>query len=430
MPVVKVGGGLSGGNSGSSGNAVAYLEKENRVRKKSERSTETFFNQRSLDISPTFAIKHLDSKRQGIKKHEAKFYNLIISPSQKELAELSNDDLKDYTKELMVKYAENFNRDIDPNDLVWFAKLEKNRKYKGFKGKKNDKLNLPPGVKSGDYKTGDNRHIHVLVRRKTEKNKSLSPLANQRKGTTKGAAVGKVGFNRIKFSAAAEALMFNHIIKKDPDFRLDLVDFHAHQFLKKNDNDYERAVALGFNPKTLNYISNKEENKKAEQIRKELLLELREKFNQVMNTDPKNLTEYHSSFGDLEVILKPIRNEDGKPIDHTLCYKGQIFKPSEIDNKAIHQNLVKMMRDKYLLSVEKNKEAEQPITSAEKVRIAINFHHKESYDGKLPNPSPYYHDSALVKAIESKHGFKISKQEFHETLREIEPPNRRKGLSR
>jgi hypothetical protein len=506
MPVVKVGGGLSGGNSGSSGNAVEYLEKENKVRKKSERSTEGFFNQKSLDIRPDFAIKKLDSKRQGIKKHEAKFYNLIISPSQKELAELTDDDLKDYTKDLMIKYAENFNRGTDPNDLVWFAKLEKKRKYKGFKEKKNDKLNLPPGVKSGDYKSGDNRHIHVLVRRKTEKNMSLSPLAHQREGTTKGAAVGKVGFNRIKFSATAETLMINQIRKVNPDYDFKFDDLQAYKFLKKNDNDYERAIELGFDTKDVNKIfaQNEEikaeqardkvsdslyhvmntvphnlkeyqsalkdlgvklkpifneekepvnynlhfkgekirlseidktgfflqmlemanESKKSKKIRKELVLELRGAFNQAMEKNPIHLKEYQSILKDLGVRVKGVFDESGKSINYNFHHKGQKFKPSEIDDRATQRNI--------LITVRENKKAEQPLTSAEKVIIAINFHQNENYDGKLPNPnpSPHYDNNTLVKAVESKYGFKITEKEFETTFIEIKFNNKGKGLSR
>ena len=427
MPVVKVGGGLSGGNSGSSGNAVEYLEKENKVRKKSERSTEGFFNQDSYDINPTFVVKKLDSKRQGIKKHEAKFYNLIISPSQKELAELTDDDLKDYTKELMVKYAENFNRGINPNDLVWFAKLEKKRKWKGFKQKKNEKLNLPPGVKSGDYKTGDNRHIHVLVRRKTEQNKSLSPLANQRKGITKGAAVGKIGFNRIKFSATAEVLMINQIQNKNPNYSIENNDVQAYQYLKKNNNDYGKAIELGFNATVVNNLldqDKKRKSKQTEQIRKKVLLEVRESFNKVMKKNPKDLTEYQSHFKDLGVRAKPINDEKGKLIDYELRYKGQIFKPSEIDNKAIKDNLVQMMKEKYLLA----KNTEKPLTSAEKVRIAINFHQQVAYAGRLPNPSFSYLKNALVDAVEQKHGFKLTKEELQVASREIKLTNKQNRL--
>ena len=509
MPVIKVGGGLSGGNSGSSADAVGYLEKENKTRKKSERSTEGFFNQDSYDIDRNFVVKKLDSKRQGIKKHEGKFYNLIISPSQKELAELTDDDLKDYTKDLMIKYAENFDRGVDPNDVVWFAKLEKRRKYKGFKQKKNKKLNLPPGVKSGDYKTGDNRHIHVLVRRKTEQNKSLSPLANQRKGTTKGAAVGKVGFNRIKFSAAAENVMRKHIERVNPDYRFKFDDLQAHQFLKNNNNDYEKARKLGFYPAALDALLNREEKRKADQakqIRKDVVLELRDAFSQAMDEKPKNLREYQSILKGLGIKVKPIENEDGnltdyqflhqglkikpseieeravqqnlvvilkgnkkaenkkinkevvkdafnqvitkkpenlreyqvlfedsgievepiknekgKLIDYAFYYNGQIFKPDEIDNKAILYDLEK--------TVEKNRKAKQPLTSAEKTKIAVDFHRNENYRGKLRNPSVSYIDNAFVNAVESKYGFKITKEELQKAFREIKLNNPRKGLS-
>lgn len=589
MPVVKVGGGLSGGNSGSSGGAVEYLEKENRIRKKSERSKEAFFNQKSRDITPAFAIKELDSKRRGLRKNEAKYYNLIISPSQKELVELTDDDLKDYTKDLMVKYAENFDRGVDPNDLVWFAKLEKKRKYKGFKQKKNDKLNLPTGVKSGDYKTGDNRHIHVLVRRKTERDKSLSPLANQRKGTTKGAVVGKVGFNRIKFSAAAENVMHEHIKRVNPDYKFKFDDLQVHQFLKNNNNDYEKARQLGFCPAAIDALLNREEERKAEQIgsevesifirvmdtgpgslkayqsmlkdsgvelepifkekeeaidydlffkgekiklseidntgfyshmlsvvikddkdkkiRKGVVLELRGIFDQAMSKNPKNVNEYglilkdlgveaksiideHDKASDYEfqfkglkikpseiddraithnilttlghnrkderirnevvlelkgifnqamskkptdlreyqsilrglgVKIEPVENEDGKKTDYEFLHKGLKIKPSEIEERAVQHNLVTIVKG--------NRKSKQTLTSAEKIKRVVDFHKKENYRGKLRNPSFSYINNALVNAVESKHGFKLTKEELQASAREIKLNNPRKGLS-
>ena len=268
--VLKIGGGLSGDNKGSSKSSISYLEKENKIRDKTMRKSETFFNQFSNEIAPTEAVKKLDSKKRGLKKTEAKFYNIIISPSQKELAELSDEDLKDFAKKVMKNYASHFNREVDPNDLVWYAKLEHYRQEKGFKEKKNPKQNTTPGTKSGDFKPGDNRHLHILVRRKTEKNKSLSPMANNRKQTTtKGAVNGKTGFNRINFSAKAERLLALTIMNKNKSYMPKNEDVQAYNYLKSNNFNFEKAEQLGFNKNHLSIFKGEREKREKEALKKQ-----------------------------------------------------------------------------------------------------------------------------------------------------------------
>ena len=248
--ILKIGGGLSGTNKGSSKNSISYLEKENKMRDKTMRKSEGFFNEFEYNIAPAEAIKKLDSKKRGLKKDEAKFYNIILAPSPKELAELSDDDMKNYANKVMEEYAKHFNRGIDSNDVVWYAKLEHYRQEKGFKKKTKNKQSTTPGRKSGDFKPGDNRHIHILVRRKTEKNKSISPMVNNSKQiVTKGAVKGKTGFNRIEFSTKAETLLHDIIKGLNPNFNIKEKDSQAVRFLKKNGNNVDKAKALGFNKK-------------------------------------------------------------------------------------------------------------------------------------------------------------------------------------
>ncbi len=80
-------------------------------------------------------------------------------------------------------YAQNFNKkdgtskNLTGKDLVYFAKIEENRYYKGTDEE------VKQGVaKQGDVLPGDNTHVHIIVSR-TDRSKKikLSPLANSKK---------------------------------------------------------------------------------------------------------------------------------------------------------------------------------------------------------------------------------------------------------
>jgi hypothetical protein len=244
MPIIKIQRQLSGDNKGSSKSAVKYLEKEQKFRNKDQRKNETFFNQKGSDFDSKKVIRHIDSKRAGLKKTVGKWFSITINPSQNELKNLRDIDLKNYTKRVMALYAKQFNRDIDPEDIVWYAKLEHTRKYKGYKQGKNEKL--PPGIKSGQFKPGDQRHIHVLVRLKTETNIQASPLANAR-GTDKNFGKGgKSGFDRIDFFQKSEKLLHS-VLKKHTAYKRIQSDTFANRWLKANDNNLDRAEEIGIN---------------------------------------------------------------------------------------------------------------------------------------------------------------------------------------
>ena len=71
-------------------------------------------------------------------KKEPKFYSITINPSARELAHIADKPsaLKAYTRSLMENYAKAFHREIDgrkitKDDILYFAKLEHQRRYKG-----------------------------------------------------------------------------------------------------------------------------------------------------------------------------------------------------------------------------------------------------------------------------------------------------------
>lgn len=236
-------------NQGSSEAVIDYLDKENVGKPLAEK--EFFFNNKTDAIGSNKVIDMLDNNKKGLRKTDAKFYMITINPSAKELDYIGNDinKLKSYTHSVMEEYAAGFNRlnangeKLNADDLLYFAKVEKNRTYKINDNnytdtyQKNsaiskeirvlkesmatstsedqqviqnniDKLQArlirnTDGViiKPGAKKDGLNTHIHVIVSRKDITQKiSLSPFANAKggKNTLNGRKVD-IGFNRGEF---------------------------------------------------------------------------------------------------------------------------------------------------------------------------------------------------------------------------------------
>ncbi len=192
------------GQAGSSGGWVDYLEKE---------QPGQWFTQDRNGVGPLEVSQALDANRHNLGKQDAGYYPLILSPSQKELQAIGNDPakLQAYTRDVMGKYAEQFQREgLAAKNLVYFAKIEHERYYKGTDADvKNGQ------AKSGDPKPGLQTHVHVLVSRcedvhqfKAEQAETgrktpykLSPATNHR-NSTKGPVRG--GFERKAFITTAE----------------------------------------------------------------------------------------------------------------------------------------------------------------------------------------------------------------------------------
>lgn len=155
----------TGTNTGSCGQLVNYLEKENRLEPKDK---ERWFNNNSKDILPHIVRTSIDVNIAKLCKSDSKLYLINISPSQKELEYLSKEYggsnipsiLKEYAKKVMDEYAKNFHRQgiSDSSDLLWFGKVEKFRYY-GFRDK-----DLKEGrKKTGDRKEGLQYHVQIIV---------------------------------------------------------------------------------------------------------------------------------------------------------------------------------------------------------------------------------------------------------------------------
>jgi hypothetical protein len=206
---------VKGTNKGSCIKLATYLEKENSQKIAVEQSY--FFSADRDRCNKWEVVQQIDNnaKGQGLERKDDRFYSIVISPSQAELVHIGDDpqQLKAYTRQVMENYAANFNKGIDSRGLVWYAKIEHERKY-GFDS---------PEVKAGlteanELKAGDQRHIHIIVSRcaarenghvlqegqlltNSDRTIKLSPMTNQR-GESAGAV--KSGFDREQFYRANE----------------------------------------------------------------------------------------------------------------------------------------------------------------------------------------------------------------------------------
>lgn len=192
----------TGNNKGSSAQLVNYLEKENRNALKEDSSSELWFNDVSRKISPQEVRVEIDNNIAKLCRNDAKFFLVNISPSQKEIAFLkeqfgelgAEDNLKEYAVAVMDAYAQNFKRQgiESSKDLMWYAKLERNRYYSH-----NDPEVKNGIAKVGEPKEGEQMHVQVIVSRKDKTNKiKLSPMNNSRGSNKEHSA--KIGqFNRV-----------------------------------------------------------------------------------------------------------------------------------------------------------------------------------------------------------------------------------------
>lgn len=196
---------ISGGGSGSCGGLVEYLEKER---------VGYWFSQGREELAGHEVVAQIDHNKRNLCREDAKYYQVILAPSQTELAHIGSDPqkLQAFTRATMEQYAANFGKGIESKDLVWFAKIEHSRSFDHTD--RSVQLGEQP---KGVAKTGDQTHIHVIVSRteslreyvEGKKNElherknpyHLSPLTNH-KATTKGPVVG--GFERNNFSQRTE----------------------------------------------------------------------------------------------------------------------------------------------------------------------------------------------------------------------------------
>lgn len=188
---VKIQGGGDGkySNSGSCSNVIAYLEHEDLERLQKGEKIETFFSHNDDKVDPNFIIDSIDNNRKKLCKSDSKFFVLTLSFSDSEIKHLTkiDDDIPERIRnfvreEVMERYAENFNKNLKSEDLMYFAKIHHERKK--------------------DSKNEFNHHCHIVVSRKTLNGKiRISPMTNHI-NTNEGAVKG--GFARKDFYEKVE----------------------------------------------------------------------------------------------------------------------------------------------------------------------------------------------------------------------------------
>lgn len=198
--------------AGSCSGLVAYLEKE---------QAGHWISQDQELLAGHEVVAALDANKRDLSAKDDKYYQLVISPSQKELAHLGGDSrpLTAFVRAAMEAYAANFGKGLQSKDLVWFAKVENERHHTH-----QERAVQLGEIAQGTPKEGPQTHIHILVSRmedlrayqakkesgelaltaqgKPRRAYKLSPLTHHQE-TEKGAVKG--GFGRNAFSAAVES---------------------------------------------------------------------------------------------------------------------------------------------------------------------------------------------------------------------------------
>ena len=188
--------GIAGGNnSGSCASYAYYLEHENRWKKKKGQKDKLlpFFDKNRKIVPMSTVIKKIDSNKAGLHAEDAKFFSLVINPSEKEIEMLGVtreeklESLHRMVDSMMDRYATGFNKDDVRNhqDLLYYYTVHEYRE--------NDDGTVRPGI-----------HVHIIVSRKDKTGKyKLSPMTNHRSGSS---GVIKSGFNRDSFYRDCERI--------------------------------------------------------------------------------------------------------------------------------------------------------------------------------------------------------------------------------
>lgn len=188
--------GLAGGpNTGSCAAYAYYLEHENNWKKDNGQRKDLipFYDQDGNPVSVGTAINTIDGNRKGLHIDDAKFFSLVINPSEKEIAKMGTTReerikaLEKMVEKMMDRYAVGFGKDgiKGHNDLLYFYTIHEYRE--------DEEGNLRPGI-----------HVHIIISRKDINGKyKLSPMTNHRGETT---GVIKSGFNRDAFYRDCESI--------------------------------------------------------------------------------------------------------------------------------------------------------------------------------------------------------------------------------
>ena len=188
--------GIAGGpNTDSCAVYAYYLDHESRWKKEHGQDEKRipFFDPEGKAVSLETVISAIDSNKSGLHVEDAKFFSLILNPSEKEAAKLGGtreenmSSLGIMVDRMMDRYAEGFNKEgvQTHQDILYCYTIHENRE--------NDDGTVRPGI-----------HDHIIVSRKDKTGKyKLSPMTNHRSGSS---GVIKSGFNRDSFYRDCERI--------------------------------------------------------------------------------------------------------------------------------------------------------------------------------------------------------------------------------
>jgi hypothetical protein len=166
-------------NTGSAVRTLNYLVKES----KEQGREAVFFGATADSLTAAQVQASIDGNVKGLKESDVKFYSLVLSPSETELAHIGNDEAKltAFTRAAMEQYAGNYNlnngRELSSKDLVWAATIHHSRSYRG-----DDEQVQSGEKKEGDKKEGLQTHVHIIVSaRDAEQKITLNPQGQKRR---------------------------------------------------------------------------------------------------------------------------------------------------------------------------------------------------------------------------------------------------------
>ena len=184
-------------NTGSCRGTAEYLEHENNEKKiesiidNKEVNYNHFFSIDNNNVPIEEVVNKIDNNKAKLCSDDDKYYVIIVNPSKDEVSKMGNtseeikNNFRDYVREnVMQQYAENFNKNLNKEDILFYGKIHEQR------------------AETNKNKDLSDLHAHVIVSRKDINNKiKLSPLTNH-KSTNKGAIKG--GFDRKNFFEKVE----------------------------------------------------------------------------------------------------------------------------------------------------------------------------------------------------------------------------------